>query len=249
MRLGLTGRILLAGGIVVAVLLVRFVLLVHAFHSVTEATDAEERAETSVLAASRVEKLVVDLETGARGYVITHDPAFLEPWRSARRELPTQSRELLAAAPGQQSRRIDAAWRSYLNDWSVPLVSRPVDDARARIATGEGKRRVDQIRALIDPFIASQTQVAEAQEARVKRAEHKGERVSAAGIAITIVIFALMVAYVLRRAVMPLRRVVAAHARIAEGERNVEVPEGGAGEVGTLAAGFNDMSRSLSATR
>jgi signal transduction histidine kinase/CHASE3 domain sensor protein len=249
MRLGLTGRILLAGGIVVAVLLVRFVLLVHAFHSVTEATDAEERAETSVLAASRVEKLVVDLETGARGYVITHDPAFLEPWRSARRELPTQSRELLAAAPGQQSRRIDAAWRSYLNDWSVPLVSRPVDDARARIATGEGKRRVDQIRALIDPFIASQTQVAEAQEARVKRAEHKGERVSAAGIAITIVIFALMVAYVLRRAVMPLRRVVAAHARIAEGERNVEVPEGGAGEVGTLAAGFNDMSRSLSATQ
>jgi signal transduction histidine kinase/CHASE3 domain sensor protein len=249
MRLGLTGRILLAGGIVVAVLLVRFVLLVHAFHSVTEATDAEERAETSVFAATRVEKLVLDLETGARGYVITHDPAFLEPWRSARRELPAQSRELLAAAPGEQSRRIDAAWRSYLNDWSVPLVSRPVDDARARIATGEGKRRVDQIRALIDPFIASQSQVAETQRARVRRAEHKGKRVSAAGIAITIAIFALMVAYVLRRAVMPLRRVVAAHARIAEGERDVEVPEGGAGEVGTLAAGFNAMSRSLSATQ
>jgi signal transduction histidine kinase/CHASE3 domain sensor protein len=249
MRLGLTGRILLAGGIVVAVLLVRFVLLVHAFHSVTAATNAEERAETSVLAASRVEKLVLDLETGARGFVITHDPAFLEPWRSARRELPVQSRELLAAAPGEQSRRIDAAWRSYLNDWSLPLVTRPVDAARARIATGEGKRRVDQIRALIDPFIASQSQVAETQRARVERAEDKGKTVSAVGIAITILVFALMVAYVLRRAVMPLRRVVAAHARIAEGERDVEVPEGGAGEVGTLAAGFNAMSRSLSATQ
>ena len=249
MRLGLTGRILLAGGIVVAVLLVRFVLLVHAFHTVTAATDAEERAETAATAASRVEKLVLDLETGARGYVITHDPAFLEPWRSARRELPVQSRELLASAPGEQSRRIDAAWRSYLNDWSLPLVSRPLDAARARIATGEGKRRVDRIRALIDPFIVSQSQVAETQQARVQRAEHRGETVSGVGIALTIVIFALMVAYVLRRAVMPLRRVVAAHVRIANGERDVEVPEGGVGEVGTLAAAFNVMSRSLSATQ
>src|SRR4051794_22886304 len=249
MRLGLTGRILLAGGIVVAVLLVRFVLLVHSFHSVTDATKADERAERSVFAAQRLEKLVLDLETGTRGYVITRDPAFLEPWRAARRALPTQSRELLAAAPGKQSRQIDAAWRSYLRDWSVPLVSQPVAGARARIATGEGKRRVDRIRALVDPLISSQMRLSAIESARVARAERRGERVSAAGIVVTVALFVLMVAYVLRRAVMPLRRVVAAHARIAEGEQNVEVPEGGAGEVGTLAGAFNAMSRSLSSTQ
>ena len=157
MRLGLTGRILLAGGIVVAVLVIRFVLLVHSFHSVRAATQTEERAEASVLAASRIEKLVLDLETGTRGYVITRDPQFLAPWRSARRALPGQSHELLALAPGSESTQIDAAWRSYLNQWSLPLVSRPIDTARVRIATGEGKRRVDAIRALIDPFVAEQT--------------------------------------------------------------------------------------------
>jgi signal transduction histidine kinase/CHASE3 domain sensor protein len=249
MRLGLTGRILLAGGIVVAVLLIRFVFLVHAFHSVTDATEAERRAERSVLAAQRVEKLVLDLETGARGYLITHDPTFLAPWRSARRALPAQSRELLTVAPGADARRIDAAWRSYLREWSLPLVSQPVDAARARIATGEGKRRVDRIRALIDPFIVSQSRVAADQRERVRHAERQGETVSATGIVLTIALFALMVAYVLRRAVMPLRRVVAAHARIAAGEQNVEVPEGGAGEVGTLATAFNAMSRSLTSTQ
>jgi signal transduction histidine kinase/CHASE3 domain sensor protein len=249
MRLGLTGRILLAGGIVVAVLLVRFVLLVHSFNSVTDATEADERAERAVFTAQRLEKLVLDLETGARGYVITQDPAFLEPWRSARRALPAQSRELLEAAPGDQSRRIDAAWRAYLRDWSMPLVAGPVDEARARIASGEGKRRVDRIRALIDPLIAAQMRVSDTQSARVAKAERQGERVSAVGIAITILAFVLMVGYVLRRAVLPLRRVVAAHARIARGEQDVEVPEGGAGEVGALAAGFNSMSRSLSATQ
>src|SRR3954449_6112773 len=98
MRLGLTGRILLAGGIVVAVLLVRFVLLVHSFHSVTDATKADERAERSVFAAQLLEKLVLDLETGTRGYVITRDPAFLEPWRGGGRARPPQTRALLAGA-------------------------------------------------------------------------------------------------------------------------------------------------------
>jgi signal transduction histidine kinase len=73
--------------------------------------------------------------------------------------------------------------------------------------------------------------------------------VSTAGIAITILLFVLIVAYVLRRFVMPLRRLVAAHARIAAGERDVVVPEGGAGEVGTLAVAFNSMSHSLAATQ
>ena len=249
MRLGLTGRIILAGLVIVAVLLVRFVLLVHAFHSVSHATETEQRAEQSVFAAQRLEKLVLDLETGARGYVITHDPAFLQPWRSARRALPTQSQALLRVAPGEQSRRIDAAWRSYLRDWSLPLVSEPVDAAKARIATGEGKRRVDRIRDLIDPFIASQSELASRQRVRVARAERQGERVSGAGIVITVLLFVLMIGYVLRSAVMPLRRVVAAHERLAAGERDVEVPEEGAGEVGTLSTAFNVMSRSLSATQ
>ena len=181
--------------------------------------------------------------------MITHDPAFLAPWRSARRELPAQSSELLAVAPGEQSRRIDAAWRSYLTQWSLPLVSRPPDAARAKIATGEGKRRVDRIRGLIDPLIVSQSKLAAVQRERVTRAENNGKTVSAAGIVITIAVFALMVAYVLRRAVVPLRRVVAGHARIAAGQRDVEVPEVGAGEVGTLAVAFNEMSRSLSRTQ
>ena len=68
MRLGLTGRILLAGGIVVAVLLVRFVLLVHAFHSVTAATGAEEQAETSVTAASRKSSSGISLKRILPGF-------------------------------------------------------------------------------------------------------------------------------------------------------------------------------------
>jgi two-component system, sensor histidine kinase and response regulator len=248
MRFGLTGRILLAGAVVIAVLLVRFVLLVDSFQSVTDATKGEQRAERSAVAASRVEKLVLDLETGVRGYLITRDRTFLEPWQSARRSLPGQSRELLALAPGEQTRRIDAAWRSYLDDWSVPLVSQPLVAARARLATGEGRQRVDRIRALIDPFVVAQSRIVVTERAKVRRAERRGKVVSGLGVAVTIALFALIIAYVLRRVIVPLRRVADANERVAGGERGVEVPEAGVGEVGALARAFNEMSRSLSRT-
>jgi CHASE3 domain sensor protein len=49
---------------------------------------------------------VVDLETGQRGFVITGQEQFLEPWRTARTALPEQARaleQLLADNPAQQS--------------------------------------------------------------------------------------------------------------------------------------------------
>ncbi len=241
---------MLAGGLVLAFLLIEFGLIVYAFRAVTNATKADQRAEQSVVAAARVEKLVLDLETGTRGYVITGDPAFLAPWREAKRKLPGQSAELMRLAPGRVSAAIDAHWRSYLRDWSEPIVRTSSNDrARARIASGEGKRRVDAIRAFVDPLIAEELHVAADHRHRTATAERQGVLVGVSGIVVTVLLFIGMVAYVLRAAVVPLRRLAAANQQIAAGELGVEVVEGGAGEVGTLAEAFNVMSRSLTRTQ
>jgi small subunit ribosomal protein S13 len=54
----------------------------------------EVPAAAIVLTAHKeLEKLVVDLETGQRGYVVTHDERFLEPWQTARAAIrPTAER-------------------------------------------------------------------------------------------------------------------------------------------------------------
>jgi CHASE3 domain sensor protein len=44
--------------------------------------------------ADRLEELVIDLETGVRGYVITRQERFLEPWRNARAKFPGEARTL-----------------------------------------------------------------------------------------------------------------------------------------------------------
>src|SRR3954453_24064729 len=118
MRLGLVARILIAGGIVVLFLVVEFVLVLRQFQHVRELTRSEQRAEQSVVAASRIEKLVLDLETGTRGYAITHDRRVLQPWSTAQQQLPAQSRLLGVLVPGAFATKVDRLWRSYENDWA-----------------------------------------------------------------------------------------------------------------------------------
>jgi signal transduction histidine kinase/CHASE3 domain sensor protein len=251
-RLGLAGRFLIAGGIVIVFLVVEFALVLHSFQSVRHITSSEQQAERTVVAGTRVEKLVLDLETGTRGYVISHDRRFLDPWSKARLQLPAESRLLLSLSPGGWAEQLDREWRSYLVNWSEPLVRLTQTNpsrAETRIETQEGKRRVDAMRNLIDPELQKLTLLASADRVRVSTAERTGVLVGASGILVTILLFGAIVAYFARSAAAPLRRIAAATAQVSAGELGVEVPDAGVGEVGRLATAFNEMSRSLAAQR
>src|SRR4051794_31433420 len=250
MRLGLVARILIAGGIVVVFLVIEFVLVLRQFQHVRTLTRSEQRAEQSVVAASRLEKLVLDVESGTRGYLITRDARFLDPWKSAQRSLPPEVRSFQALAPGPVADTLAVKTRDYVRDWARPIVAlarvAPPRDT-VNVATREGKRRVDEIRALIDPFIQRENQRATNERERIADVERMGIAYAAAGIVVTTLLFMGFVGYFLRTAIAPLRRIAEGTRRVASGERQVEVPEQGAGEIGELAVAFNDMSRALAA--
>src|SRR3954466_12045964 len=123
MRLGLVARILIAGGIVVVFLVIEFVLVLRQFQHVRPLTRSEQRAEQSVVAASRLEKLILDVETGTRGYVITRDRRFLQPARRAEADLPAETDVLRSLAPQGFTNTLEQKWRSYVTDWSRPVVA------------------------------------------------------------------------------------------------------------------------------
>src|ERR1039458_6126802 len=60
-----------------------------------------ERSDRRVALATRIEKYVVDEETGLRGYQVTSDPRFLLPYTSAH-------------APMQQAAEKKAEWKLFL---------------------------------------------------------------------------------------------------------------------------------------
>jgi len=252
MRFGLTARLLFAAGIVALFFVIQFFITVGSLQSVRNKTDNAERAQAAVVAATRVEKLVLDLETGTRGYVITRDQQFLQPWRAAQKRLPEETRVLRQSVPDPIAERLDRMWRSYLNDYSKPLIALAARDQQAaasRVASGEGKRRVDAIRSVADPFIARQQADAARTARSVDRAEHNGIVLGGIGIAVRLLLVIGIVVFLLRAVVNPIKRIQGATAQIAGGNLSVEVPEVGAGEVGQLARSFNDMARSLETSR
>jgi CHASE3 domain sensor protein len=190
-RLGLTGRILIGGGVVAAIFAIQFVIVIRSFASIRHDTREQQRAEQAVVAASLLEKLVIDLETGARGFVITGDKQFLKPYTAARQSLPRQSGMLMSLAPGPWSSELDRLWRSYVTDYSMPLIRLTEHDplaARSTMASDQGKQRVDRIRRLIDPFVQRQNDVAVRAGRRVEKAEHAGVVLGGVGSGVRLIV-------------------------------------------------------------
>nr|MDQ4030059.1 CHASE3 domain-containing protein [Actinomycetota bacterium] len=103
----LATRMLLASAMLALVVAAAFATLLLAVFALREATERESRAKDVTAASLELEKLVVDLETGLRGLVITQDVRFLGPWESAREQLPNRLRsfERLAGSNAAQRRR------------------------------------------------------------------------------------------------------------------------------------------------
>src|SRR5215203_142328 len=163
LRGGLTRRTIMASGLVALLVGAGYALLLRA---VIVERDSARRALASqevLTVANTLERLVLDLETGQRGFLITREERFLEPWKTARAEYPRIAAELrrLASGPAQKTRaeRIAAEIDSYVHDYSIPLLRR--ERSGTRPASGpatldDGKRRVDDIRAAFDGFFADE---------------------------------------------------------------------------------------------
>ncbi len=99
----------------------------------------------------------VDLETGARGFVITGDEKYLEPYTNASIKIfehIDKVRELTKDNPTQQ-KNIDELEKelkmhvNHLNGY-IELRKKDFEKAKEVVATGEGKRIEDGIRRIID---------------------------------------------------------------------------------------------------
>lgn len=106
--------------------------------------------------AERLIKSIVDLETGQRGYVITGNEEFLEPYHESSQKLDSYLTALdsLTSTDTNQQARIDTL-RNMVNgqrEWTKNIISvrqQSFDEARALVVGGEGKRRTDAIREIV----------------------------------------------------------------------------------------------------
>jgi CHASE3 domain sensor protein len=116
-----------ASGLLALVVSAAFVVLLVSVEDLRTTERLALHSEEVLAAANQLERLVIDVESGQRGFVITGQERFLDSWRDAQRALPGASRRLeqLTADDQQhgQALRIGQAVTAYVRDYSVPLVA------------------------------------------------------------------------------------------------------------------------------
>jgi signal transduction histidine kinase len=249
-------RLAAASGVLAIVIGVTFGLLLVAIDEVRKTSRLADHSRLALTAADEVGELVLELETGSRGFVITEQERFLGPWRLALSRLPAQARTLerLADGPEQatRARRIADEATSYIRDYSIPLVAaaRRGSPAASSVAvTAAGSRRVDAIHARLDGFAAAERARLDSRQDQSDSDVRRAIALGIVGLVGSFALIATFAAYLLRSVARPVRRTATMAGRVAEGDFAARLPEKGAGEIGDLERSFNVMAGSLGRSR
>ncbi|WP_338704288.1 CHASE3 domain-containing protein (plasmid) [Streptomyces sp. Q6] len=246
----------MASALLAALIGVVFAVLLWAISDANSSVSARRASRTALVEAGTMEQLLLDLETGQRGFVITKKEEFLQPWPAARKALPAASERFTTSATSPHQRRaaerIAHGVESFLNDYSVPLVAmvRRGDPSAAGLhETAEGKRRVDTLRARFDSYMKDErAQLAQRTDAA---GTNSRQAVLAAtlGLAGSLALVAVFTVSQHRAVVRPVRGAAGAAQELAGGDLSVRVPPSRMAEIKALGTSFNTMAASLQDSR
>ncbi|MBV7481117.1 response regulator [Pseudomonas sp. PDM31] len=134
-----------------------------------------EHTDRVINNANEAVKLTVDLETGMRGYLLSGDEHFLDPYETAKPRIAVAVDtllELTADNPVQTDRlrrlqALHAEWTAYAQ--SMIDLQRTSGDYRSAVRAGRGKRLTDEIRKQYDEVISTEQQLRTTRNEEVRR--------------------------------------------------------------------------------
>ncbi len=156
--------------------------------------------------AIELQRRSTDMETGMRGFLITGDDTFLEPYERALQRVQKDTaalRTLVDDNPAQVERvdrlaELQSAWNGFARE--MIELRRAGGDYQEAIRSGRGKRRTDEMRAAFAAFIDAEQTLRTARSAEATR--------TAIGVVVLFVLFVLamnsLLAYFGRRQLMRL---------------------------------------------
>jgi signal transduction histidine kinase len=257
-RGGLTRRIVFASGVVVLLAIGAYALLFAVIIDLRDSANVANRSKAIQSSANRLERLVTDLETNVRGFIITGDKRLLTPLDDVQKDALTEGRtlaRLTAAGDPQQAgraRQIVRDTEAYVRDYSAPLVTQIRQEpgsARSLARIAEGEQRLQPLRAQFDRFMATQSELIESDESRSSTDATKATIIAATGASGALVLLLLFSGYLTRAILRPVRRTSAMASNLAGGDLSVRIPEVSHNDVGVLERTFNVMAGSLQADR
>jgi two-component system sensor histidine kinase/response regulator len=245
---GLVIALCVTTGVLIA--LIFTVLLVSAV-SLRNQNSRAGRVSDLLIASSTVERSVVDLETGLRGYLITQDPSFLAPYNQARAHLPTRLASLRRLAEGDKEHRqvdsISGAINAYISNYAAPLIATHGRLSRQGVisATTRDRQLVNSLRSQFSTLNDTELALLSSRRSRSEAESNHAITAAAVGLGASVILLVTLAIYLVFRFLTPARTVANAAQQLAAGDLSARVPEVGLGEMATLARSFNAMAAEL----
>ncbi|HEX3826701.1 MAG TPA: ATP-binding protein [Sporichthyaceae bacterium] len=239
-----------------AVLLVGFVVLAvgvlvtsYALSRLnTDTEDLVDEVSPAWVEATTLANAYLNQETGLRGFLLTRDESFLDPYRTGqktaaaadaaiRRQLPVPT----VAAALDAATAAGTAWRTAFADPAVQSARATPASAQVTVNDALGKARFDALRLRLTDLTAAISAERDTARARVSRGLTRLKIVGAAAF-LLIALAAVGLWFGLRRLVLrPIGELVAITRGVAGGEFDRPVTVRGPGEIGALGSDVEAM--------
>ncbi|MCF6388359.1 CHASE3 domain-containing protein [Mycobacterium sp. MBM] len=203
------------------------------------------------IAAYQLQAALRDQETAVRGYLLTADPRFLDPYRDGRSAEAAAAEQIRQSVAGNDElladlNGIEAAATVWRDEYADPLIGGALPTGRAADASAnEGRMLFDRLRAL---FTAQNDHLSQARDKGLAHLEEiRGWRDAVmVAMILTFVVTAVLLAVVMRNAVTrPLSALAAACRRITEGNFGERIIPRGPSDIRAIGADVEDMRQRI----
>ncbi|MEA5603784.1 response regulator [Nostoc sp. UHCC 0252] len=230
------------------------------YQSTNELIQTSRKETHTYQVLSQLEELNLQLtnaETGQRGYIITGEQRYLEPYNSAVGLLNQRVKELQRLTldnPNQQN-RLDILQPLLIERMAVMKdvielrESQGVEPAQRAVLTDQGKQVMDQIQKVIQAMKTEENALLKQRSERARVAAQQ----TIATIIYSIPFFSLVLALIgfalTRHISAPLKQVSGLAEKMADGDLSVSLPDSDRlDEIGVLTRTFNQMIVNLRST-
>jgi len=229
-------------------LVIMAVLSAVAYNNISNLTSTASQVEHTHEVLGELEAVLgwlKDAETGQRGYVITREDRYLEPYNAALDGI-AHVRELTIDNP-VQTQRIDDL-KPFVDDKFEELLetinlrrNETFEAARDVVLTDAGKSIMDNIRLLLDAMSSAEEVLLVERSAAAESAASTAKTILIAGTVLAVAVLAAIAYFLTRGITGGVNQIGAALKRISVGDLNSEVSVNSTDEIGEMAVSYGEM--------
>ena len=221
------------------------------------------RSQIVVRNSASLQRNVIDMQTGLRGFLLNGNETFLQPYIQAKDQLPglfNETRNFVSASPGQIEKigeimRLQNHWQ---NTYAEPLIALKRTDTTSVASNGfkaqldtlvlAEKELMDSIRTAFREFNAIEYQVREERRERLGKSINNTRHLSTI-LTILSVILGLSWAYYITRLITErIIKMVKLAEQISQGDYKTQIRDNSRDELSQLSHSLNRMSATIDET-